>query len=235
MAPNDHPGRTSPDDFAERLKTLIAVHIAGSQQLLKRFSGFVSEASNAVSRSDPRDRVDAQALFARWLDFNLASYAVVTSSGLSLLNGLLSAAEESLLPRPPAMRADDTVELRLSGAPGDRAATGFMVENPFNQSVSVVLEATDLIPTSGPAVPASHVSFEPPKLVIPPHEHGIVQVAIAVTQAFAVGQTYRAAVRVVGLEAREVGLTLVVTPPVHRPPTDAPHAAPAPRRKRKTK
>jgi hypothetical protein len=215
MRSSDRGGRTSADDFVERLKSLVTAQIVGSQQLLTRFSNFVQEASKAVSAQPAGQRLDAQALLLRWLDFNLASYAVVANNGLALLNGLLSAAESTLIPKPapvPAASSAPRIELRLAGRHGERATSGFMLENHFDSPLAVTFECGDLVPRTGSPLPASLVTFEPAKPVIQPHGNAVVNVGVLLTSDFIVGETYTTAVRLYGLEAREVSLSVTVLP-----------------------
>ena len=139
-------GRTTPEQFVERLKELMAANVAGSTQLVSRFTALVREASRTVSETPAGERPDAEALLARWLDFNLASYSVVTTQSLALLNGLISAAEKTLVSTPPSAPATppgSRVELKLSGRHGERATTGFVIENNFDRQLAVTFEATD--------------------------------------------------------------------------------------------
>jgi len=92
MASQGSSGRTSPDEFVERLREVSAANASGRKQLLRRFGAFVQEAAQAVGTGQSGQRTDAGALLARWLDFNLESYTLVNVQGLALLNGLLSAA-----------------------------------------------------------------------------------------------------------------------------------------------
>jgi hypothetical protein len=43
----------------------------------------------------------------------------------------------------------------------------------------------------------------------------VVQATVAITTDFEVGQTYTATIRLVGYEAKEVGLSVTVLPPTH--------------------
>ncbi len=200
--------RTSPDEFVERLKVLVANNIGGSKQLLTRFSNFVREADQAVTTSRAAGRPDAQALLSRWLDFNLESYSVLSAQSLALLNGLLSAAQSTLIPKT-APAAPPRVELRLSGRHGEQATTSFVIENHFDRPLSVGFESAALIPSTGPALPASLVSFEP----IASHGQGVVQAAITIATDFVVGQIYATTIRLLGFDAKELGLSLTVLPP----------------------
>ena len=219
MVFRDPSGRKSPEEFVEQLKELVAANVAGSTQLVARFNDFVRDAARAVGpgrAGEPTD--EAVTLLSRWLDFNLASYSVVSTHGLALLNGLLSAAESTLIPKAP--RAPDArpspaphVELRLSGRHGERVTSGFVVENHFDRAFAVTLQCGDLIPVTGKALPASLVAFEPAKLVIASRGQAVIQAAVAITNDFVVGQTYTTTIRLLGFQAKEVGLSVTVLPP----------------------
>ena len=235
MASRGPSGQISPDEFIERLKELVAANVAGRTQLKTRFSDFVREASREVGTGRARERTDAEALLLRWLDFNLEAYSVVSAQGLALLNGLLSAAERTLIPK--AAPAPDTratpaprVELRLSGRHGERATTGFAIENHFDRPLDVRFESAALIPTTGATLPASLVSFEPTTLVIAPRGQGVVQVAVTITTDFVVGQTYTTTIHPLGFGAKQLGLSLIVLPPAEAaapsgPPPEPPKSA----------
>ena len=218
MASQGSSGRTSPDEFVERLREVSAANASGRKQLLRRFGAFVQEAAQAVGTGQSGQRTDAGALLARWLDFNLESYSLVNVQGLALLNGLLSAAERALIPTTAS--APDTpgmpaprIELRLSGRHGERATTRFAIENHFDRPLAVAFQSTDLISKTGTSLPASLVSFEPATLVVEQRGEGVVQATVAITTDFEVGQTYTATIRLVGYEAKEVGLSVTVLPP----------------------
>jgi hypothetical protein len=218
MASRGTSGRTSPDEFVDRLKELVAANIAGRKQLEARFGAFVREASRAVATGQSGERTGAEALLSRWIDFNLESFSAINAQGLALLNDLLSAAEHTLIPKaapatgtraPTAPR----VELRLSGRRGERATTGFVIENHFNRPLSVTFESTDLAPKTGAALPASLVSFAPTTLLLGPQEQGVVQATVTITADFEVSQTYTATIRLLGFEDKEVGLSVTALPP----------------------
>jgi hypothetical protein len=228
MGPTDRTERMSTDEFVERLKSLIIAHAAGSNQLLTRFSHFVQEASQAVGSAPTRERTDAQTMLSRWLDFNLASYSVMSTSSLALLNGLLAAAESTLIPKPapaPATGPSQAtrVDLRLSGRHGERATSAFALENHFDLPLTVMFEWGDLVSESGSSLPASHLSFEPASPVIPPHGQAVVQAAVSITKEFTVGQTYTTTIRLLGSEAKEIGLSITILPPMDADePVDSP-------------
>jgi hypothetical protein len=219
MVSKGRSGRTSPSEFIERLKFLIANNAAESERLLTRFSALVREANQAVSRGRAGERPSADELLSRWLDFNLASYSVVSTQSVALLNGLLSAAQSTLIPKAvpvPDKRATAAprVKLQLSGRPGERATTGFVIENQFDRPLNVSFESAALLPmTTGPELPASLVSFEPATLAIPPRGQGVVQVAVMITADFVAGETYTTTISPLGFEAKELEVSLLVLPP----------------------
>ncbi|HEY7037750.1 MAG TPA: hypothetical protein VID28_02810 [Methylomirabilota bacterium] len=217
MAATDASGRKSPEEFVEQMKELVAANIAGNAQLLTRLTAFLQEAAKSAG-SGAREPLNGAALLSRWFDFNLASFSVVSSHSLAMMAGLLTAAEAALLPRGSSGVAarpgsPTRIELRLDGRPGDRLTSAFMVENHFDHPLEVSLESSNLVPASGPALPASLLSFEPATLSIGPRAQAVVQVVVTLTRHFAVGQTYLTVIRLVGLHAREVGLSIAVHPP----------------------
>jgi hypothetical protein len=221
MGSADHRKGVSPEEFVERLKALIAAHIAGSNEVLARFGHFVQEASKAVGTAPMSDRTSTQTALSRWLDFNLASYSVMTTGSLAMLQGLISAAEETLIPKPgPSLHrgghAKHRIELRMSGRPGEKTAAGFALENNLALPLTVAFECGQLIPQTGLALGASHVSFEPATLVIPPKGQAVVQAIVSITHEFQVGETYTSTVRLLGSDNKEIGLSVTVLPPLSR-------------------
>jgi len=218
MVSTGRSGRTSPDEFIDRLKELVANNNLANKQLLTRLGNLVREADEVVSRDRAGGRLDAEALLSRWLDFNLASYSVVSTHTVALLNGLLSAVQSTLIASPASQpdaqaTAVPRVELRLSGRHGERATTGFVIENQFDRPLSVRFESDPLVPAAGPVLPASLVGFEPAALVVAPRAQAIVQATVTITTDFVVGQTYTTTIRPLGFEAKQLGLSLVVLPP----------------------
>ncbi len=236
MASRGPSGRTSPEEFVERLKELVAANVVESSRLVTRFNDFVRAALQSAGTRGGGERSDSEALLSRWLDFNLESYSVMNAQAMLLLNGLLSAAENTFIPKAPRVAGSTTtpsprVELRLSGRHGERATTGFVIENHFDRPLSITFESTELVPAAGPSLRASLVSFEPATLVIAPRGQGTVQVAVMITADFVVGQTYTAAIRLLGFEAKEVGLSVTVLPPEGA----SPKSAKSPKRRKSTK
>ncbi|HEX7786283.1 MAG TPA: hypothetical protein VF653_08680 [Methylomirabilota bacterium] len=226
MVAPEPSGRRSPEEFVEQLRVLVADNIAGNAELLTRLSALIQEAVKSAA-SPSREPPSGGALLSRWLDFNLASYSVVSTHGLAIMSGLLSAAEAALLPRPsPRPGTSSRVELRLEGRPGERVTSAFMVENHFDHPLEVSLECGDLVPAAGPALPASLLSFEPTPLSIGPRAQAVVQIAATLGREFVVGQTYVTVVRLGGLTAKEIGLSITVRPPAPAAPVAASGEAP---------
>lgn len=221
MFAREPSGRKSPEEFVEQLKELVAANVAGNAQLVTRFNDFIRDAAKAVGAGRAAgEPANAAALLSRWLDFNLASFSVASTHGLALLNGLLSAAENALLPKAPSAPGarptpEPRVELRLEGRPGERVTSAFLVENHFDRPLDVAFEAGALIPATGPSLPASLIAFEPATLAIAPRGQAVVQAAVTITRDFVVGQTYVTTIRLLGLHAKEMGLSVTVRPPAN--------------------
>lgn len=238
MASRDTSGQKSLEEFGEQLKQLVAANLAGNAKLLTRLNNLIKDAATVVRANRPRESTDAAALLSRWLDFNLTSYSVLSTHGLALLNELLSAAESALLPKAPptaepSPKSQSRVELRLSGRPGERVTSGFAVENHFDHPLAITFECADLTPTTGQSLPAALVEFEPANLIIPPHGEAVAQVAVVTTRDFVVGQTYTTTIRLLGFDAKEVGLSITILPPVQIPKSSPPLKQATPKKNRR--
>jgi hypothetical protein len=235
---NGASGQTSTEVVAERMRQLLATTVAGNASLLSRFNELVRDAQTGLGTGPAGQSPDATVLLSRWLDFNLASYSVVTTNGLALLTGLLSAADEALVPRRPEnsgpARPVRQVELRLEGRPGDRVTSAFAVENHFDRAVEVAFDSGELIPFAGKSLPGALVKFEPGELAIAPRGEAVVDAAVTITPDFVIGQTYTTTIRLSGTQAKEVGFSLTVLPPVAAAkPSRQPRKATKPRAKRR--
>ena len=222
-------------ELSAQLKELVAANTSANAQLLNRFAALLRSVADARPATGTNLQ-DPQALVSRWLDFNLASYSAISTHSLALMNGLLSAAENALNPPPSVTDPPGTqeVELRVQGHAGERVTAGFVVENQFDRPLAVSVECDELMPRTGAPVPASLVTFEPASMTIAPHGQGMVQVAIAVTKAFEVGQTYSSTIRLLGFQDKEVRLSLTVLPPADKvaPAKRSVRKPPVKRRKR---
>ena len=229
--------RRSPEDVVDQLRELLTTSAVGNAQLMARFNDFLRDVTREVGRGE---RPDAAELFSRWLDFNLASYSILSKQSLALMDGLLSAARTTLIPSSAAGASAPTsapteeprVELRLSGRQGERVATGFVIENHFDNPLDVSFECDDLTPASGKSLPATLVVFEPSRLAIPSRGQAVGQVAIALTTEFVVGETYSSTIRLLGFQGKEIGLYVTVLPPAEETgPANEPAAQPQTRRR----
>lgn len=216
MVLTDHPTHITTDEFVERLKKLMDDNVAGSKQLLTSFLALAKEASQS---SCSGEQLDLETMLSRCLEFHLAAYSVVSTQGLALLNGLLSAAREAVITKGMAASSAKAsaapVELQLEGKHGERATTRFILENRFDLPIAVMFESTELTPAVGSPLSASVVSFEPTTVTIKPHEEGVVEISVTITSDFVTGQTYTAKIRPLGFGEfgeRELRLSLRVLP-----------------------
>jgi hypothetical protein len=219
---NNGSGQASPEVLPERMKQILATTLAGNARLLSRFNELVRDAQTGLGAGHAGQSPDAAVLLSRWLDFNLASYSVVTTNGLALLNGLISAAEDALPPRQPASRPSrpaSQVELRLEGRPRDCVTAAFAVENHFDLAIEVAFDSDKLIPSKGKSLPGSLVTFEPGELTIAPRGEAVVQAAVTITPDFVIGQTYTTTIRLSGYQTKEIGFSVTILPPTKPPAT----------------
>lgn len=219
------PRQRTADDVIDQLKEILAANVSGNAQLVANFNDLVRDISKEMGSGR---RLDPGEFLSRWLDFNLASYSVVTKQSVALLDGLLEVARSTLVPSPPTTRvaADEPrVDLRLSGRPGEKVSTGFMIENLFDRQLDVSFECDDLKTDAGQSLSRSHVLFEPTTLTIPAHEQAVGHVAVRIDKEFATGESYRTTIRLLGFPAKELGLSVSVLAPPE------PEAVPRPRKK----
>jgi hypothetical protein len=198
------------DEVVDQLKEILAANVSGNAQLVAHFNDLVRDITKEMGRGR---RPEPAELLSRWLDFNLASYSVVTKQSVALLDGLLAIARSTLLPNvasPPPRGNEPRVELRLSGRHGEKVSTGFLIENLFDRPLDVSFECDDLTTDRGQSLSRSHVTFEPTTLTIPSREQAIGQVAVTIGKEFAAGETYRTTVRLLGFQAKELGLSVSV-------------------------
>jgi len=203
------------EHFIDELKSLLTRSIEGNTQLASRLSALAQEASKGGLPTDAND------LFARWLDFNLASASLVSSHSLTVLHGVLDAAERSLLgreipvvhdgpaPAVPNAPAQGAIVVHVEGDPGETVRAPFLIANEYDRLLEVAFEASPLGTEGGATIPVDRVSFEPPSLSLGKGER-VVQAAIAIPKEAARGATYRGEIRVKGFHARSIALALTV-------------------------
>jgi hypothetical protein len=205
--------RRSAEDVIDELRDLVAFNATQSVELAARMNEFVQDLSRQAARGQP---LPPSELLSRWLNFNLASYALVSKQSFAFLDGLLTIARNTLVPEsgpaPVEAAPDAPLMLQLAGRHGDRVATGFVIENHFDQPLEVSFECDDLTSPLGKPLPSSVVTFEPPTLNVPARGQGIGRVAADISNEFVVGETYTTTIRLLGFQGKELGLAVVVLP-----------------------
>jgi len=227
--------RKSPGAFVDQLKSVLSASAAGSIELAGRLNALVKEAALALNASKDRPPPDSSELLSRMLDFQLAAYAVVTEHSLAILNGLITSAEQTLLdasesaaavaqqaPQPQGTQASSRIARRPTEATGIVQVVGrqdetltcpFLVENQYDRGLDVSFEADPLVPGKGPPLPASLISFEPARLVLPPRGQAVARAHIRLIRDFTAGETYSTAVHVLGFRCPPVQVAITVAAP----------------------
>ncbi len=208
-------GKTA-SSFVKEFRSLVAKNVKGNMQIVSRLNQLVRSAG-APSRPERQQSGGKQAaLLTRLMDFNLASYEVISSYTLGMLNDLVSAAETSLLGREPHSAAASpraSGEIQAKVRQGERLKAPFVVENLHSDPVEISFEAGELTALAVPSVPASNIGFEPAAFTLAPQKKAVVAALVDVSEAFVVGKTYRSSIRVLGFQGQEVRLALTVLPP----------------------
>jgi len=216
MSDAQTPGRKQPEAFVEEFRSLVSSNVAANVKLVGRISDLVREAARAGAARGQQP-LSSNELLSRWLDFNLAAYQALSQHSVAMLDGLVSAAERTLVSssgtRGAAFPASGKrAEIRLEGRPGDRVSTPFLVENHYDRELRVSFEAAELAGQDGAPPPGARVKFEPTKLLLQPRSQSIVHASVELTKGFVVGKTYATTIKVLGFEAGDIGLTLTVLP-----------------------
>lgn len=206
------------ETFIEEIRGLLTRNMEANTQLASRVSALLQQSAREGLPSTPNE------LFARWLDFNLASATVISTHSTEVMRGLVDAAERSLLGREPtdglhgtaaprggvSGAADATpIDLHVQGAPGETVRAPFLIANEYDRPLDVSFEATALRDDAHGEIPAANVMFEPQTLTLARGQR-VVQAAIAIPAKASAGGTYRGEVRIKGYQARTIALALSV-------------------------
>jgi len=210
------------ESFIEELKGLLTRNMEANTQLASRVSTLIQQASREGVPTNAND------LFARWLDFNLASATLMTAHSSEVMRGLVDAAEKSLLGRnvpsaatvasgdgaatAPTGDGGGAIDLHVQGAPGETVRAPFLIANEYDRPLEVAFEATALRSEGGTEIGVDQVSFEPPSLSLGRGQR-VVQAAIAIPPGAKAGTTYRGDVRVKGYQARTIAIAVSVNAP----------------------
>jgi len=215
-APESAEKKAAPS-FIKEFTSLVTKNIRGNMQLVSRVNELVKNAGKSLGPNRKKNDGKQSALLVRLLDFNLASYEILSSYTLDMLNGLVSAAEISLFGKDTATAeaASPKVcgEIQVGGRQGERLKAPFIVENQYNAPLDISFEAGELITSVAPSLPSSHIAFEPATLTLDPQKKAVVIALIDISKAFVVGQTYTSTIRVLGFQGKEVRLVLTILPP----------------------
>jgi len=212
--------RKSPSAFVRELKSLVAENVRGQMELVSRVSALLKNAGERLGPQRGRTEGNQSALLTRLLDFNLAYYGALSSGTLKMLNGLVSAAETSLLGKTTAANAAVSPnvggEIQVEVRQGERLKAPFVVENRHGTRLAISFEAGSLVAGGAPPLPPSHIAFEPATLTLDPKEKAVVVALIDISRAFLVGKTYRSSIRVLGFRGQEVRLAVTILPATNR-------------------
>ena len=147
-APESAEKKAAPS-FIKEFKSLMAKNMRGNMQLVSRVNELVKNAGKSLGPNRKKNDGKQSALLIRFLDFNLASYEILSSCTLDMLNGLVSAAEHSLFGKdtatPEAASPKVCGEIHVEVRQGERLKAPFFVENQYSAPLDISFEASELI------------------------------------------------------------------------------------------
>jgi hypothetical protein len=204
------------------LKRTIAKSVAGNVELAGRVRDLVRELA-ADAPAAVRDARLRNELLARWLTFNVITLRALTESSLETMNGIVTAAELTLLRKRAAPGANgaggapavaEPIDLVLQGRRGERVSAPFLLENHYDRALDVAFEAEPFRAAGRPELTAALLVLEPGAVTIPARGQTIVHAAVDLVDDFAAGVTYATVIRLIGYEAKAMRLSVRVTEPV---------------------
>ncbi len=228
--------RRRVEEFVDELKGLLSTSLVRNVTLAGRARRLVRALVEETSRA-PGAPQNGPSILERWLDFNTASLRLLSEHALAFADGVIGAAERSLLAEAPVREpgspaAAVTVELEAHGRLGERVTAPFLIENCYDRALSVSLAANDVVDPNGwKPLPPDALEFEPAHVELPARGQAVIQIAATLDDRFAPG-TYVAQIGIRGFDAKTIRLVLRVEDAPPEASGEAPRAALARRRPR---
>jgi hypothetical protein len=169
---------------AQILEEELSSGIGAAKQIEHRFLNVAEMRSASPDEVMARFRKDAHEV----VDIVLDLINVPTRS-LGGLTNRIAVGDEGARKATPAPAADaPTIALPGDVRPGSSGTVPFSLENDGETATAeFVIQATDLVNAKGHKIPAGHVTFDPSKLRIPPHDRESITINVAVPVGTAPG------------------------------------------------
>lgn len=207
--------RKTPEEFADEIKKVLSANVSKSIQLMTRANNLIKDTVQNFSTADRKSAAKESDILERWLNFNVATYTVINDHALSLLEKLITVAEESISGNPPKKNAENkAVDISISGRPGEKQSTYFLIQNHYDHPLEISFEASPFVAENVPVLPNTHITFDPSSATLKENEQRTIKVDVDITKQFVPGTTYTTNIHVSGFEAKELILSITVLQPV---------------------
>lgn len=208
----------TPEEFVNEIKTILSANVSKSIQLMTRANDLIKNTFQTVSSPD-RASMDESDVLERWLNFNVATFSVISDHAFSLLDKLITVAEGAIVGDIPGKgSAEKQVDIYITGQQGEKCSAAFLIQNHYDEALDISFEATHLVAESTAPLPSTHVNFDPSSTTLKPGEQKIIEVTVDIGKEFVPGKTYVTNIHVLGYESKELILFIKVLPPVTSKP-----------------
>lgn len=202
----------TPEDFVNEIKAVLSANVAKSIQLMTRANDVIKNTVQTVS-SVGQASMDKSEVLKRCLNFNVATYSVISDHVLSMFDKLITVAEGAVIGDTPGKgSAEKLMDISIVGQQGEKCSAAFLIQNHYDHAIDVSFEATPLVAEGTAPLPSSHVTFDPSPTTLERGEQKSIIVTANITEMCVPEKTYWAKVYVLGYESKELILSVEVLP-----------------------
>lgn len=202
----------TPEEFVNEIKAVVSANVSKSIQLMTRANDLIKNTVQTVS-SPGRPSMDKSEVLERWLNFNVATYSVISDHALSMFDKLITVAEGAIVGDIPEKgSAEKRVDINIAGQQGEKCSAVFLIQNHYDHAIDISFEATPLVAEGTAPLPSSHVTFDPSSTTLERGEQKTIKVTANITEMCIPEKIYWAKVYVLGYESKELILSIEVLP-----------------------
>ena len=160
----------TPEEFVNAIETILSANVSKSIHLMTHATDLIKNTVKTVS-SPGRASMDGSKVLERWLNFNVASFSVISDHALSMLDKLITVAEGAIVGNIPRKRsAEKQVDIEIAGQQGEKCCAVFLIQNHYDHALDISFETTPLVAESASTLSNAYVTFDPSSTSLEPAE-----------------------------------------------------------------